>query len=234
MKIEVCKGEVGLALYVDDKRVAGARHNGLMKTILSADVPASLGPRPEAGTASKAAIANGLKNCDFSGASKAQQLLIAEAIAALAASPAATRGESQEAEIQKIAMRLAELHPSEGLLFEGGDYEIELRWLKDEPTLAPESARGEAVAWRDVLAERRRQIVAEGWTPEHDDGHAQGEMADAAALYASLRVRHIAGFATWPWSPDWFKPKDRRRDLVKAGALILAEIERLDRKDAKQ
>ncbi len=35
----------------------------------------------------------------------------------------------------------------------------------------------------------------------------------------------------WPesWASCWFKPKDRRRDLIKAGALILAEIERLDR-----
>jgi hypothetical protein len=28
---------------------------------------------------------------------------------------------------------------------------------------------------------------------------------------------------------EWWKPTNRRRDLVKAGALILAEIERLDR-----
>jgi hypothetical protein len=27
----------------------------------------------------------------------------------------------------------------------------------------------------------------------------------------------------------WWKPKDRRRDLVRAAALIIAEIERLDR-----
>lgn len=87
----------------------------------------------------------------------------------------------------------------------------------------------EPAAWRAVLAERRRQVEAEGWTPEHDDQHTDGEMADAAALYASLRVRHITGFATWPWDAKWWKPKDRRSDLVRAGALILAEIERLDR-----
>lgn len=42
MKIEVCKGQAGLALYVDDTRVAGPRHNGLMETVLSAviDSPA--------------------------------------------------------------------------------------------------------------------------------------------------------------------------------------------------
>ena len=38
----------------------------------------------------------------------------------------------------------------------------------------------------------------------------------------------------WPhtWDASWWKPKDRRRDLVRAGALIIAEIERLDRLDA--
>ena len=37
----------------------------------------------------------------------------------------------------------------------------------------------------------------------------------------------------WPWSLDWWKPKDPRRDLVRAGALIVAEIERLDRQPAR-
>jgi hypothetical protein len=37
----------------------------------------------------------------------------------------------------------------------------------------------------------------------------------------------------WPWEDKWWKPKDRRRDLVRAGALIVAEIERLDRLAAK-
>lgn len=86
-------------------------------------------------------------------------------------------------------------------------------------------------ASRDVLAERQRQINVEGWTPEHDDAHTQMKMAEAAAVYAL----EAAGWDTkrsypfWPWAWEWFKPTDRRRDLVKAGALILAEIERLDR-----
>ena len=81
-------------------------------------------------------------------------------------------------------------------------------------------------AAQDVLAERERQISQEGWTPEHDDGHRNGQMADAAACYASTKhIDHLL----WPWSREWLKPSDRRRNLVKAGALILAEIERLDR-----
>ena len=89
-------------------------------------------------------------------------------------------------------------------------------------------------AARDVLAERQRQISAEGWTPEHDDEHADGEMARAAACYA--RCAHVQMGAKaplppniWPWLEAWWKPSTPRRDLVKAGALILAEIERLDR-----
>lgn len=95
----------------------------------------------------------------------------------------------------------------------------------------------------DMLAERRRQIEVEGWTADHDNRHDRGEMADAAACYAATeRVffadhhnvgRGYEAFTTyrdaWPWADLWWKPKDRRNNLVRAAALILAEIERLDR-----
>jgi len=90
-------------------------------------------------------------------------------------------------------------------------------------------------AARDVLAERRRQIEAEGWKPEGDDLYVDGELGAAAAAYAVNAVgwthRLIAPLtsALWPWSMNWWKPTDPRRDLVKAGALILAELDRLDR-----
>ncbi|WP_211172430.1 hypothetical protein [Massilia forsythiae] len=79
-------------------------------------------------------------------------------------------------------------------------------------------------AARDVLDERQRQVEKEGWTPEHDDMHDSGEMAHAAACYAVGDDK-----PGWPWARKWWKPGSRRRSLVKAGALILAEIERLDR-----
>jgi len=44
--------------------------------------------------------------------------------------------------------------------------------------------------------------------------------------------RHVC--FVWTWERAWWKPTTRRRDLVKAGALILAEIERLDRAAAPQ
>lgn len=85
-------------------------------------------------------------------------------------------------------------------------------------------------ALHDVAAERFRQIHAEGWTPEHDDTHSRGQMGAAAACYL-IHASHLGSELPliWPWSMDWWKPTTRRRDLVKAGALILAEIDRLDR-----
>ncbi|MFU3267071.1 hypothetical protein ACM7LV_20210 [Pseudomonas aeruginosa] len=91
-------------------------------------------------------------------------------------------------------------------------------------------------AWLDVQAERRRQITAEGWTPEHDDAHSHGEMARAAACYALAGssapndgTAALLVSLAWPWDEQWWKPSTARRDLVKACALALAEIERLDR-----
>lgn len=86
-------------------------------------------------------------------------------------------------------------------------------------------------AFLDVGAERRRQIEAEGWTPEHDDAHDKGEMAFAAIAYLMAAVNPNAAYAWWPWSLEWFKPGSIRRMLVKAAALIIAEIERRDRAD---
>lgn len=104
-------------------------------------------------------------------------------------------------------------------------------------------------AAKDVLAERQRQISAEGWTPEHDDEHIGGEMALAASCYAahtgadtmlhaktlSVEWHHKLSSAQefvgrhWPWARTWWKPKDRRSNLVRAAALLIAEIERIDR-----
>lgn len=86
----------------------------------------------------------------------------------------------------------------------------------------------------EIATERRRQIEVEGWTANHDDHHTRGEMALAAASYClwsfPSRVTSDAAKQVWPWSDAWFKPKDMRRDLIRAAALIVAEIERLDRK----
>lgn len=94
----------------------------------------------------------------------------------------------------------------------------------------------------DVLAERKRQIEIEGWSLVGDIVRQRnGRLAAAAACYAMPRDRlemyeaEMGAFSmippspkAWPWLSEWWKPTTRRRDLVKAGALILAEIERLD------
>ena len=99
----------------------------------------------------------------------------------------------------------------------------------------------------DVLAERQRQIHVEGFDGVHDeDGyHTHGELAIAGACYAlgeeHVHIPHPIGYfglidstagleeIEWPWDQKFWKPKDRRRDLVRAAALIIAEIDRLDR-----
>jgi hypothetical protein len=87
----------------------------------------------------------------------------------------------------------------------------------------------------EVAEERRRQQDKEGWTPEHDDTHAEGELAAAAGCYALTAVDQARGdqarapLSCWPWDESWWKPKDQRRNLIRAAALIVAEIERLDR-----
>lgn len=88
-----------------------------------------------------------------------------------------------------------------------------------------------------IAEERRRQQIHEGWTHEHDDAHTCGEMARAAACYALVGGSQYmdswrgAPPNLWPqnWSEKWWKMKDRRSNLVRAGALIAAEIDRLDR-----
>lgn len=93
------------------------------------------------------------------------------------------------------------------------------------------------VAARDVIAERQRQISQEHWAPEHDDKHENGELAGAAVCYALTVVQHWAAPSTisgfWPWDMSWWKPKSPRENLVRAAALLLAEIERIDRAHLK-
>lgn len=105
---------------------------------------------------------------------------------------------------------------------------------------------------QEIAAKRRRQVEVEGYTREHDDGHADGSLARAAAAYAyagswsdDLRAHYGAasfvwlGEATeiarlWPWDREQFQPKSRREDLIEAAAFLVAEIERMDREAASQ
>ena len=116
-------------------------------------------------------------------------------------------------------------------------------WNRRDPARLAGEREELTKAAQDVLAERERQIAAEGYTPAHDDGHTLGEIGLAAALYALPYEAEIDGEKLINQSDfiglqmaleiacDWsLKPEpDRRKRLVKAGAMILAEIERIYR-----
>lgn len=99
-----------------------------------------------------------------------------------------------------------------------------------------------------IAEERRRQVEKEGYTAEHDANHGIRDFTSAAKSYlssASLSIlsnkypkddswhqynepcyrRHIR--LGYPWGENSFKPTTPLRDLVKAGALIAAAIDRL-------
>ncbi len=95
--------------------------------------------------------------------------------------------------------------------------------------LAAQHAGAGADAAVLVVAERERQVTAEGYTPEHDHDQPPGELAAAAMCYADA---HATGFRSvrkvpslWPFDAEWFKPKGLRSDLVRAAALLAAEVD---------
>lgn len=94
----------------------------------------------------------------------------------------------------------------------------------------PMTTRTASAGVARIAAERQRQLDAEGYRDEHDDDHVGGELARAAAVYAIPPRHRDPSIKSYIW-PGWrFKPSaDRIRELEKAGALIAAEIDRLER-----
>jgi len=85
----------------------------------------------------------------------------------------------------------------------------------------------------EVQEERRKQIEIHGWTPEHDDDHTKRELVMAACAYAGgTGLRKTNDRSIWPWS---HKAKVKvwesggRKRLIKAMALLVAEVQRIDR-----
>jgi hypothetical protein len=99
-----------------------------------------------------------------------------------------------------------------------------------------------------ILAERKRQRTDERYTLAHDDEYVDGDLRIVAQAYYWHAVKSPAlGWQTvpirdkatsrdmriplpWPWAPRWWKPKTPQRDLERAGALCIAELERLERR----
>lgn len=127
-------------------------------------------------------------------------------------------------------------------------------WNAAKAELRPLKACPSAGA-SEVAVERQHQIEVEGWSTDHDGDYQEGELIRAAICYAASAARIgpesvqmpgqlMAGAGHlhpwWPWSPEWDKRPppdagyaDRRKALVKAGALLAAEIDRLDREQVK-
>ena len=87
-----------------------------------------------------------------------------------------------------------------------------------------------------VLMERARQVTNEGYTEQHDDKYERNELLGAAICYLQHDVFSLTQGtvpAAWPWAPKTWKPKGYRQNLIRAAALILAELDRIDRKHTK-
>lgn len=81
-----------------------------------------------------------------------------------------------------------------------------------------------------AIAERHRQITEEGWSHEHDDKHAPGELSRAGACYLlHAGSKRPDPPSEWRWDERWWKPTDYRRDMVRGCALAIAEGEKFDR-----
>jgi len=90
-----------------------------------------------------------------------------------------------------------------------------------------------------ITEERQRQITKEGWTLKHDDEHDYNQLTDLAMCYLTnpetreeeFGLEEPPPFFPYEWDRKWWKPtpNDRIRELQKAGALIAAEIDRLQR-----
>lgn len=139
----------------------------------------------------------------------------------------AEKGErSADAKVDELTNRLEESVAAHNALIDATHAE---RDTAKVPASMPD-------AWDDVLKERARQTLVEWHTPERDDCYTSGELAQAAAAYALHGVTRkgkesvpYEGAKLFPWDPEHWKPTNRRRDLVKAAALLLADIERIDR-----
>lgn len=134
-------------------------------------------------------------------------------------SPPKVDGESDENECTDIAQQILEIGS-----------EVSAAWnayhAKYQPITMP------FTVIEQIVAERKHQ-VERGWTPQHDDKHHDDRsLAAVAASLASPHhgnsILHAQKGTLWDLVANRNK-WNRRRQLVVAGALIVAELERLIR-----
>lgn len=121
--------------------------------------------------------------------------------------------------------------------YEGPEEPIEAEEVKEEQPItdAPTIKTGISI----IIDERLRQLTTKGYDNAHDDKHNKGELAHAAALFAYPEISsYVLSEKNWPEGKVFYHPTedvstvaDRIKELAKAGALITAEIDRLNRLD---
>lgn len=105
---------------------------------------------------------------------------------------------------------------------------VEMGWLSPD-----DCTTGMWDVFNERIRQRNPQPHGEGYSDERDDGYRYSQLTDAAISYC---LASVAGSLVaknppprWPWSVEAWKPKDRRSNLVRAAALLIAEIDRQDR-----
>jgi hypothetical protein len=89
----------------------------------------------------------------------------------------------------------------------------------------------------EVLTEIRNERIKQiekGYTPEHDDRHSDGALVKAACCYAMGYKPYTQlqpDETLWPFAQADWRPEGARANLIKAAAMLVAEIERIDRDD---
>lgn len=185
--------------------------------------------------------------------------VVKAAVATVAVAGVTSADEARAIGRAQMARDMAKLDEPPGLarvMFEGVNF-------RNAVVSEPGADMTSLAVMAEVYAERRRQREEEGFDAAHDDASDPGahERAAACYAYAAGQADHLAPFVDfttkaapregrlgwvvrdtlvmmWPWSVLWWKPKTdapdwKRRCLVRAGALILAAIERLDREAAR-
>ncbi|EAW9499145.1 hypothetical protein QW46_13695 [Salmonella enterica] len=121
-------------------------------------------------------------------------------------------------------------------------YDLSAELIADTIFNNKENTHQVSAAQADIISERQRQITSEGFTPEQDDKYDREELVSAAISYIRLATiwkdkdpdcyRKSNAPMSWPWSPEWWKPTNPRRDMIKGIALLIAALERRDRREA--